>query len=188
MRVFVALVIPNEIRDHLVQLAPSRPFMQAVEWENFHLTLRFIGKVDYHMLRDIDLALSRISHPPIVIRTDQPSWFGVGKNVRALILRIFQDAPLMAFQKKIDRSLYQCGVPVARRKFYPHITLARMRSVKIGKIEPLIAALSLEKIPPFHTTQMALYSSHAGSDGYLYQAEAIYPLTLLPAGNSTPLT
>ena len=76
------------MRAHLANLTPSRPFMHKVDPENFHLTLRFIGTVDGYQLRDIDLALSRISHPPLALRADQPGWFGTSKNVRAIIFRI----------------------------------------------------------------------------------------------------
>ena len=58
MRLFVALDLPEDLRDRLTHLQQGVPAARWVPPENMHLTLRFIGEVDGHQARDIDAALA----------------------------------------------------------------------------------------------------------------------------------
>ena len=57
MRLFVALTLPEEIREALAALENGLPGVRWVPEENLHLTLRFIGEVDGGLAHDIDEGL-----------------------------------------------------------------------------------------------------------------------------------
>lgn len=63
MRLFVALSLPEPVREALSALANGLPGARWVPPENMHLTLRFIGEVDGRDARDVDDALAAIRMP-----------------------------------------------------------------------------------------------------------------------------
>ena len=76
--------------------------------------------------------LADIRRPPFVVTVEGLSWFGADKP-RAIVARIKPTAPLVELQADHERWLRRIGLPPAPRKFTPHVTLARLRSVSPGR-------------------------------------------------------
>ena len=53
LRLFVALALPEWVKDDLERLQAGVPGARWVEREQMHLTLRFIGEVDRGTFRDV---------------------------------------------------------------------------------------------------------------------------------------
>ena len=69
------------------------------------------------------------------------------------------------------------GVEPERRKFAPHITLARFkRGVPAARVAEFLSLNALFKSAPFVVTQFHLYSSLLRPEGALHRIEASYPL------------
>ena len=68
MRLFVAIPLPEEVRDFVTPLCAGLPGARWVPRENLHLTLRFIGEVSPPVMRDIDDELSRIEMEAFSLR------------------------------------------------------------------------------------------------------------------------
>ena len=64
MRLFVAISLPEDVRDELARLGHGLPGARWVAPENLHLTLRFIGEVDADEAHDIDAALAALPAKP----------------------------------------------------------------------------------------------------------------------------
>lgn len=58
VRLFVALALPELLRNQLMWLGGGVPGARWVKPENLHLTLRFIGEVDSGTADDLDAALA----------------------------------------------------------------------------------------------------------------------------------
>ena len=72
-----------------------------------------------------------------------------------------------------------CGIEVERRKFRPHVTLARFSSsAETGHhLAQFMASNGTLRAGPWIAEHFSLYSSRTGRNGSIYTEEASYPLT-----------
>ena len=144
MRLFVALDIPETVRDSLARL--SRPLQQTspgarwVRLEGAHLTLKFIGETPPDRAERIRSALAEIQATgPIELCFAGLGFFPDVRRPRVLWAGIETDDALRALAAAIETQLEPLGIPREAREFQPHITLARFDSPK--GLDPLRAAV-----------------------------------------------
>ena len=176
IRLFVALELPERVRDLLSALDGGVPGARWASDAQLHLTLRFIGEVDGNVAHDIDDALASIRAPAFTLELAGVGEFG-GKRPRALWAGVRQNDSLLHLQKKIETALQRIGLPAEERKFSAHVTLARMRAAPRDKVVQFLTHHALFASGPFQVEQFVLFSSHLGSGGSVYRAERAYPLT-----------
>jgi 2'-5' RNA ligase len=189
MRLFVALDIPEDIRQRLAdyvqrsqQLVPSVRFVRV---DGLHITLKFLGETQ--KLAAICEALEKIEHPgfPVTIA-------GTGFFPNATHPRIFWagiDAPqiLPTLAQKIDVACAELGFATETRPFTPHLTLARSGSGNphgsglqgSRPLETLANKLTQEEAPHFgmmDATHYHLYESQLHPRGAIYKKIATFPL------------
>jgi 2'-5' RNA ligase len=81
----------------------------------------------------------------------------------------------MRLRRRIDACLAEAGVPAERRKFVPHVTLARFRQPPPeARLAAYLQRHSLVRLPPFPVDSFGLYSSILRSDGAEHLLEAEY--------------
>jgi 2'-5' RNA ligase len=177
-RLFVALPIPDDVADSLSALQGGVPDANWVPSENFHITLAFIGEVDGGMTQDIDAALATIDGPVLDIKLAGVDHFVDGRQPKALYAAVVQEERLTRLRQRVASVLRGEGVKLERRKFRPHVTLARFnRRAEIGHhMAQFVASHSLFRAGPFEVDNFRLYSSLMRADGSLYDVEAEYPL------------
>ncbi len=176
IRLFVALSLPEIVRQHLATLQGG---VEGARWssdEQLHLTLRFIGEVDEAQARDIDDALSGISSPAFMLVLAGIGEFG-GTKAHTLWAGIRPNGALMHLQRKIETALQRFGFEAAGRKFTPHVTLARLRGVSLSKVREFLSIHALFASLEFPVESFALYSSQLTSDDPIYRVEQEYALT-----------
>ncbi|HKY93995.1 MAG TPA: RNA 2',3'-cyclic phosphodiesterase [Kiloniellales bacterium] len=178
MRLFVALKLPDEIRDRLGDLEQPLPGARWVPPDNFHLTLRFIGEVDGGLAHDIDTALMGIDGRGFELRLAGLGHFGEGQKTRSLYAAVAPTEPLSRLQQKVDQALQRLGLAPEGRKFKPHVTLARFRSgaASMPHLERFLVANALFRAGPFPVTDFSLFQSFTSGEGSIYREEAVYPL------------
>ena len=176
IRLFVALELPEAVRDRLVGLEGGVPGARWAHDDQLHLTLRFIGEVPENVGHDVDDALASIRAPGFELELAGVGEFG-GKNPRALWAGVRPNAALVHLQKKVETALQRIGLEPETRKFSPHVTLARMRSAPREKVVAFLSHYALFSSGPFPVNRFVLFSSHQGSGGSVYHAERTYPLT-----------
>jgi 2'-5' RNA ligase len=183
MRLFVALGLPDEIRDRLGDLEAPLPGARWVPPDNLHLTLRFIGEVDGGLAHDIDAALMGIDGRGFELRFSGVGHFGEGPKTRSLFAAIVPSEPLSRLQQKVDQALQRLGLAPEGRKFKPHVTLARFRSgaASMPHLERFLVAHSLFRAGPVQVAQFSLFQSFLSGEGSIYREEAVYPLRPPPA-------
>ena len=135
MRMFVAVVPPDEVVEHLDAFLEARRDAAAYRWaprEQLHVTLAFLADVPDRNLDDLVERLGRAARR----RTAFPSAIAGGgafPNVgRARVLWAGLDLDDHG-RTELDRLATGCraaanraGVPVDGQRFHPHVTLARI--------------------------------------------------------------
>jgi RNA 2',3'-cyclic 3'-phosphodiesterase len=185
-RLFVALDLPGWVREGLARwqreeltgeraLRPGRP-------ETLHVTLAFLGYQAEKAIGQIAEAafgvptrapLLELAPEPVAVPRNRPRLFAVDAH----------SAETMALQAAVSDGLESAGFyEPERRPFWPHITVARVRSEK-GKRQPMRVkeppgALPADLCRPFRGVRVTLYRSILKREGAEYVPEA--QLELLP--------
>jgi RNA 2',3'-cyclic 3'-phosphodiesterase len=133
MRLFVALDIPEEVRNSLAELvAQLRPVCQNARWarvEGLHVTLKFIGEAPLEKVEVIKTALSSIpTRAPIPIDFQGFGFFPNDRRPRVLWAGVEAGPELRELALAVETALDSVGIPRETRPFAPHLTLARFES------------------------------------------------------------
>ncbi len=174
-RLFTGLELPAECA---AALASARGGVYRARWiepSDYHVTLRFIGDVDWRTARDVAETLADIRRPPVSIGFEGLSWFGADKP-RAILARIEPSAPLIDLQSEHERRLRRIGLAPETRNFTPHVTLARLRSASPAAVADYLSVRGAFLAPPFEASRFVLYSARHAVGGGPYVVEAAYPL------------
>jgi len=180
IRLFVALPLPEELRLRIALLAGGIPGANWVAGENLHLTLRFVGEVDEGTADDIDSALLAVRAPGFAVELAGVGHFGDAGAARALYLGVERNPALAHLQERVEAAVVRAGCEPERRRFTPHVTLARLKRAPTGRVRDFVAGNALFRLPPFTADRFALYSSHRARAGADYREEAAYPLAAGP--------
>jgi 2'-5' RNA ligase len=177
MRLFVGLDLPWELRQSLGQLAGAGiPGARWVPPENYHLTLRFIGEMPSHRAEDIDLALAALKARRFPLTLAGLGTFAKGGRSTSLWVGVERSPQLDHLQNKIEIALQRCGLEPERRRFQPHVTLARLDNAADGKLVSFVQARNLFRADPIQIEHFTLFSSLLGKEASVYTAEVEYPL------------
>lgn len=175
-RLFTGLAVPPAIADALRAWQGGLPGARWIEPGDFHVTLRFIGDVDATTADDVVEALCEMRvRPALTVTLDGLGIFG-GDRPRALYASVVPEAELTDLQAEQERLVRRAGVEPERRKFTPHVTLARLRR----DATPEAAAMYLSQAPVFapltYTAErVTLFSARDSTGGGPYVAEAEFP-------------
>lgn len=176
IRLFVAIDLPETVRDRLGAFCAGVPGARWVDPANFHLTLRFIGEVDNPVADDIAAALSAVHVPRFDLWLRDVGLFGRGRGVRALWAGVDPAEGLVRLQGKVENAVCAAGLARETRKFSPHVTLARLRGASASRLQRFVAAHSGFMAGPIPVERFTLYSSFLSSSGAIHTPEASYPL------------
>ena len=176
MRLFVAVDLPEDLRDRLAHLQQGLPAARWVPPDNMHLTLRFIGEVDGHQARDIDAALAQVRAERFALTLSGVDSFGSGAKPRSLWAGAQPNPALDRLQSKVEKAVRSAGLPPEGRKFKPHVTLARFKGNPRERLFSYLSRNALFRGAPFTVDEFVLYSSFLAQQGAIYTPEAAYPL------------
>ena len=178
-RLFIALPVPDEIAEELAGLQSGVPNARWLVAENLHVTLCFAGEVHGAVQRDLEEELADIAGPPFPIALAGVDNFSSGRQPKALVALVEKSERLDWLQQKVSTVARNCGIEVERRKFRPHVTLARFGGgAETGHhIAQFMASHSTFRAGPWMAQHFALYSSRSGGGGRVYTEEAAYDLT-----------
>ena len=159
MRLFIGLALSEEVRLTLGAVQSGLPGARWVTPQNIHLTLRFIGDIDPGRAEDIDTALRQILVPAFDLTLSGLGSFESKGRVRALWTEASKSEPLK------------------RRKFKPHVTLARFKSGSSNeRIGMFIQNNNDIQAGPFTVGRFTLFRSYLGHGGSIYESLAEYEL------------
>jgi 2'-5' RNA ligase len=176
IRLFVAIDIPKAIRMEVEGMGGLIPNARPVPVDQLHLTLKFIGEVEGSRFLDIQDTLGEIFLPKFSLAlkgvgTFPPRgiphilWVGVEPAERTIPLR-----------NSIVKTLAVINIPRDKKKFTPHLTLARLKNCPIHRLQEFLAGNAFFQSPEFAVDNFHLYSSKLTQKGALHTHERSYPL------------
>ncbi len=176
LRLFVALDPPEPVRLSLARLCNGVPGAKWLPPDQFHLTLSFIGEVDYDAFADIADALAAVSVAPFSLRLSGVGHFPPRGAPKVLWAGLDDGAPAALLRDEIETQLRRLGQAPDSRKFAPHVTLARLKHAPLGRVRDFLAQHALFASEAFALSTFHLYSSRLGAAGAVHRIEASYPL------------
>ena len=126
-RLFVGLDLPDVLKQAVGELQVGLRDARWLDEDGLHLTLAFIGEVDHSARRRIEEALARVDAPPLGIGLHGLGHYPLRSAPRVLWTGASPATELGSLAAAIRRALARAGFPPERRKFAPHVTIARFR-------------------------------------------------------------
>ncbi len=176
MRLFVALDLPRSLRERLSWMAGGLPGARWVAPENYHVTLRFIGELPGWRAEEVDTALAGLRAPGFTLQLAGIGTHEKGGKVNALWAGVERNPQLDHLQTKIETALQRAGLERERRRFVPHVTLARLDSIPEAKVAAWVAGHNLFRSDPVPVEHFTLFSSLLGKVQAAYVPEVEYDL------------
>ena len=193
-RLFVAVDPPRDVRDQLAAWARAalrarsprsgneRP--RVLDAELLHVTLCFLGNRPAEEIDAISTRLAACGGPVGELSLGAPLWLPP-RRPRTLAVELHDGhGRLASLQQSVataceelDRldpsiALEQVGRQSKRRRFSPHITVARMRSETAPRERTLPPTPALS----FEPNELVLYRSWLSPEGASYEALSWHPL------------
>lgn len=180
MRTFIAADFPTDILTKAGKITADLKHQLpggAIRWvstDKMHLTIKFIGEIPKNKI-------DRVKDLMTNILSDQHS-FNIGiqnmgtyphiNNPRVIWLGITQGAPLLEIHKKLDEALTDLKVRSDRRKYSPHMTLARVRRDTdrdtVREIGDILSQFKVDSLGTITISEITLYKSNLTSQGPEY--------------------
>lgn len=179
MRVFVALDLPDDVRDELEDLQYALPVGRPVLLENLHLTLCFLGEQHDDAIEAAHDALSSVQRSAFSLELAGVGTFG-RNSPNVVFADVAPCAALIELEKTIVRSLRHAGLEFQRQRFRPHVTLARLRKdlapPDLGRLGEFLADQSTFRSLSFRVENFQLYQSILMPDAARHEILASYDL------------
>lgn len=138
MRLFIAIEIPENIKEFLLKIIPiNLPLdgVNVVQKQNLHITLKFLGEVEESLIPDIKETLKSISgeFSAFTLKITRPGVFPDKFKPRVIWIGTENTDTLKTIAKRIDENLHKYGFEKEQREFKAHITLARVKNFQNGR-------------------------------------------------------
>lgn len=175
IRTFIAVKITAEkkLRDSIAELKKSLAGEEIrwVDFDNLHLTLRFLGETSQFQVAEITKMLESISKQfqPFQFELKGVSVFKKKIRPRVLFVPIVNDLVLKQLAAKILEMSKTLGFKVEENTFNPHLTLGRIKFIQ-NKTDfyALVNKFSDTKFQQVFVSEVIFYQSILGSEGPTY--------------------
>ena len=176
LRLFVALALPALVKTQLAALVGGIPGARWIPPENYHLTLRFIGEIEPWRAEEVDAALAAIRAPRFELALAGIGTFEKAGRIMSLHVNAERSEALSRLQSKVETALQRVGLEPERRRFAPHVTLARTDKAETHKLVSFLQVHALFRPPPVMVEHFTLFSSRLGKEAAHYVPEVEYEL------------
>ncbi len=188
MRLFAALDLDDDARTAIAilqkRISNALDAESSLKWvssSHMHLTLAFLGEVaEPGVPAIVDALALDIDAPPFTARLQGLGVFPSRRAPRVLWLAVGQGRDqIIELQRKVATRLEALGVPLERRPFHPHLTLARWRTSRPVDADRALSVDSPAATPVagMNVDHVTLYRSRLSPAGSTYTALARATLT-----------
>jgi 2'-5' RNA ligase len=176
MRVFVAIPVSEEVKNQALQvtkeLAGIDSDIKWVEYENYHITLKFLGEIRREQLMKIKEKLAFVAQacPEFILKTNRIGFFPNKTRPRVMWVGVKGELNKAQFLgERVDTYLGELGFEAERKRSF-HLTLGRIRSER--NIDELLYKTaninSSFKEQDVNINEFNLMESRLSSDGPRY--------------------
>lgn len=170
MRLFLAIDLPKEIRDHLFTIKDkfSKDFAK-INWvakKNIHLTLKFLGAVDDKLITKIVEKLNEINFNSFELELDKLGVFPNLNSIRVLWVDVKNFNKVIELQQDIEEKIINFFEKDG--EFSCHITLGRVKLIKNkNEFKNILKNLQVKNLK-FRVENFTLFKSELSKDGPKY--------------------
>jgi 2'-5' RNA ligase len=177
IRAFAAIPMPDPVTDALETVQDDLRIGRAVLPEHMHLTLVFLGELREPDVEEVHDAFEDIRVPAFDLRLRGIGAFGASAP-RSIHACVEDSPPLRHLQAKVEQAARNAGIAIERRRFVPHVTIARLKARRedVAEVADFVARRSLVQPPAFQVEAFSLIRSILGRDAPVYDELARYPL------------
>ena len=178
VRSFIAVALPESVVTGLVGVqraieAGAPGFYRWVGEENAHLTLYFLGESSEAEIEAVRSALLGVSFSPFSIQIEGLALIPEPTSPRIVVAGIGGDLSLLTrFQQRISDTVFPLAAFKETRRYYPHVTLGRLKHglpSNAKQLKRTLADVAAPLSPPFVVDSFELIKSGVGPGGPRYE-------------------
>ena len=139
LRTFIALELPGVVRQTLANAICRLEYLgDRVRWtkpDSAHVTLKYLGDVDAVRIQELVDTTRQVTADvrPLVLKTTGLGGFPNRDMARVIWMGLGGDLDgLCDLQARIEAGFERLGFATERGKFFPHVTLGRVRRGPVG--------------------------------------------------------
>lgn len=168
-RCFLAIPIKNHLEKIIELQKKFKPFgnmLKFVEPHNLHLTLKFLGEIDFETIEKIKTILTPVmdNYKPFEIFLKGLGVFPNKNFIRVLWIGIENPQQLISLMKSVDQKLSDLGFQ-KEKSYIPHLTIARVKKRPNEHFVKLIDELVNIEIGKILVKDIIFYQSKLYSSG-----------------------
>jgi 2'-5' RNA ligase len=183
MRVFLAVALDSSVRGKLAALERDlRPLTRRARWvrpEGLHLTLRFFGEVSAEAVEALATSLAEafLGLPAFALHIRGCGIFPDRRRPRVLWVGVPEPPPaLFELQSRAEAVARAQGFAPEKRRFEPHLTVARFREPE-KVIESILSSVEDRDFGRTEIEEAVLFESRLSPAGSSYERLRAYPLS-----------
>lgn len=129
MRCFIAVDLPEDIKEKIRDINFDDKVARVAKPSDYHLSLKFLGDISESMIERVKKDLSKIRFKPFRLKLDHIEFFPKGMNfIRVIWIGVTPKRKIIKLKEDIDGALV--SLFEREKRFEPHITLGRVKTVK----------------------------------------------------------
>ncbi len=158
--------------------------LEKISWvkpDNFHLTLKFLGKTPKEKLPAILTALQQVAEQTeaFSMKMAGTGIFGSAYKPRVLWFGVENDTAIHQLGETVLNNLGKAGFPRDRQNFVPHLTIGRINKIEHKKMfQEAIAAHRHDFLQEFPVDKIILYESLLKPSEVIYRVIMDFSLEL----------
>tara|TARA_B100001123_G_scaffold405838_1_gene496534 strand:+ start:556 stop:942 length:387 start_codon:yes stop_codon:yes gene_type:complete len=123
-------------------------------------------------------ALSSVRLPQFELQVSGVGYFKSGRKITSLWAKVEINSALVSLYEGIEKVLKRHGFVPERRKFIPHVTLAKLKYASPEHVREWLQNNGSFHMPPFNIDGFRLYESYRSTSGPTYTSVQEFPLYL----------
>jgi len=172
MRTFIAIEIPEEVKEQIIEIQKRLPSFKGklTEKENLHITLKFLGEINENKIEEVKKRLREIKYQAFDSQLENLGFFD--NPNKGIVLIHLTNCEIL--QKEIDERLKDLFFK--EKRFMSHLTIARTKQIKDKQV--FLNELNKIKISPlsFKINEFNLKESIPMKDKHVYRNLENYKL------------
>ncbi len=188
VRAFIAIDLPEEVRGELTRIqsrlkTPGQDYVKWVDPDGIHLTLKFLGDIAEEKIADITAAMtiSVQGVQPFSLSIKELGVFPNPNHTQVVWVGLIGQLDTLSYlHKQLEDNLEKLGFAAEKRRFSPHLTLARIRNhalpIQRQSFGKLVSETAFESDKTVKVTAISLIKSQLTPGGAIYSCLRSVPI------------